>query len=223
MFADPRRALRQQAAAFVAQADVVERRHHEAGVAKRAQAGLHQHTERGAELDRVDAQVVGHGVQARHIVRIPQTAVAAHQAQRLVLQRRHHFLALVVKVDVAALDHAAGHAVVRGLASARQVEFADVGAAELERAVLFLDHAPGAEVAHRQAADVVGQVRHHRGAQTLEVVDGRLLAELGAVFAHRAHDFLTVVKGWHLVRIDDDRLDLLRAHHGAHTAARGQS
>ena len=106
--------------------------------------------------------------------------------------------------------------------AARQIEFADVGTTQLEGTVLLFDHAPGAEVAHWQTTDVVGQVRHHRRTQAFEVVDGRLLAEFGPVFPNRAHHFLTVMEGRHLVCIDDDGLDSLAAHDGAHTTARRQ-
>ncbi len=70
MRADARGALREQAAALVAPAHVLQRLQHELDVAERAQARFHQHAQRGADLDGIDAEIVGDGVHPRHVVRV---------------------------------------------------------------------------------------------------------------------------------------------------------
>src|SRR5207247_87433 len=79
---------------------------------------LHQHGERGARLDGVHAHVVGDLVQPREVVGVGEAAVGAEQAERLVLDGRDDLLAAGVHLDVAALDHAPRHALVRLPASA---------------------------------------------------------------------------------------------------------
>ena len=207
VFADARRALGIELALFVAGADILENLDHVVHVAEFALAGLHQHADRRAGLDGIDAEVVGDIVDDRHVVRIGESAVAAHEPEGFVLHRRHHLVAVLVGIDVRALDHAAGHAGMGRFTAPRQIDLADMRAAERHGALVRADQFAGREVAGRQAAHLVGEVADHGRAVVPEVLDRRVRVELLAVLANGAHQLLAVMEGRHLERIDDDRLD----------------
>ena len=223
MLADPGGSLGEDPAALGAVADVFQHVGHEGGIAELAEAGLHQHPDGGPDLDGIDAEIVGDVVEPRDVVRVFQPAIGAHQPEGLVFQRRDDLLALRPGIDVRAADHAARHAGVRRLAAARQVALANVLAAELEGLLLLVDQLAGGEVARRQPADGVGEVAHHGGAEVAQRVDRRVRVQHLVVVADRAHQLLAVVEGRHPVAVDDDRLDLLAAHHRADAAARGDA
>ena len=220
--ADGGRAARPEPPPLAALAQRVADRVHPARVPERALARLHQHPDRAAELDRVDAEIVGLEVQPGELVGVLEPAVRAEEPDRLVLDRRDDLVAVRVRVDVAALDDAAGHAGVGLLAAAGEVLLAEEVPAETERGVVGVDGAPAAEVPDRESADVVGVVRDHRRAGLLEGLDRGLGVEELPVLLDRAHDLLPVVQRGHPVEIDDDRLDLLDAHDRADAAARGE-
>ena len=57
----------------------------------------------------------------------------------------------------------------------------------------------GSEVAHRNAAELVDDIGHHRCTCFRKIVDDRLRLKHLVVLAYRAHDLLAVVEWGHFV------------------------
>src|SRR6185369_2145991 len=171
-----------------------------------------------SRLDGIDADVIHDVVGTGYIVQVIDAAVGAEAPDGLILETGGEILAILVVVDLGALDDAAGMAAMPGLAAAGSNGVVHGFAGDL---IVSLELADG-EILGRQSAGLVEDVDQHVGAvsgQALaadRVVQERLGKGLGSgleFFGVGDYDL-----GRSLV-IKSDALDLLRAHDRAKAAA----
>ena len=133
---------------------------HAFAVAEGEDARFHGHAEHDGGLDGVDADVVHDAVGQGDVVEVVDAAVGAQAPDGLVLEAGGHVLAVLVVVDLGALDDAAGVAAVLRLAAAGNDGVVHGLAGDL---VVPFELAVG-EVAGRQPARLVQDVHQHVGA-----------------------------------------------------------
>src|SRR3989304_8229259 len=177
-----------------------------------------------AHLDGVEADVVAGPDEGGDVVQAADAAVRPERPDRLVLEDRGVERPVGMRVHVRALDDAAVVAGVPGPADA--VALADELARRLAADLRGQLEAPAAEVPRGIAAGLVhdvgepvGAVRVERALLLGDVVLERRLGEL----RDRRLELLVVGEGdgGAAGRVDDDRLQPLRAHHRAQAAAPG--
>ena len=112
----------------------------------------------------------------RQIIGVANATVCAKQAQRFIFNWRYNFFAVGIKIDIAALNGAAGHTSVGLLAAAAGVERANVVAAHLKSFTGFgIGKLSAAKVAHWQAADHILKIGHaHCANGSIKACDHRV-------------------------------------------------
>ena len=156
---NPSSSLRPQSSVLRALPNLFEYFLHKPNIAKFTQTSIHQYRDHGACFYSVYPKIVCNEIHPGEGIRIFQATVGAHQPQCFVFNRGRYFVAVLIDIDIAALDRTTGHTGMGGLTPSFQLLLPNVLPAHGHGFIIF-NNSTLTKITHRQATQIILNIGH---------------------------------------------------------------